>query len=244
MARIIAVYLESEGYHVRVASNGREALQEVARRAPDCILLDIMMPVMDGWEVLKALKASTATAEIPVVVVTARHSDIDRIKGYSVGAVEYVTKPFDPETLVDYVARALRPRPSKEREELRRDRIKRLRVSTLYRITEMLVSTLEVEDILALISRELSGLLGLGFCRIGLFDREDSFLRLAPGSPSGARGEGVSSTLRITRERLEEILGEAGEEASAPRTVAAETLFPDDEDAGPEVRGTLLLPSG
>ena len=142
VARIISLNLEMEGYSVRVAHDGLEALDKVDSSKPDCILLDIMMPEMDGWEVLRVLKSDPAKAEIPVIVVTARNSDVDQIKGFSGGAVEYITKPFDPALLKDYVEKALLPRDLEVEEERRRDRIGRLQLSTIYDITEALISTL------------------------------------------------------------------------------------------------------
>ena len=129
VARIMAINLEMEGYRVRTAYGGRQALEEVALKKPDCILLDIMMPEIDGWEVLRILKGDPGTEDIPVIVVTARSTDVDRIKGFSGGAVEYVTKPFSPSELIQFVARSLKPRDEKVEEERRRDRITKLQLS-------------------------------------------------------------------------------------------------------------------
>ncbi|NPV60262.1 MAG: response regulator [Actinobacteria bacterium] len=243
VARIIALNLQFEGFDVRIAHNGREALEEVSRRPPDCILLDIMMPVMDGWDVLKALKSDRATSDIPVVVVTARHSDVDRIRGYSGGAVEYITKPFDPETLKDYVARVLEPRHSKVEEEIRRDRIKGLQVSTLYRITETLISTLEIDDILGFITGELLKLFDLDLCCIGLFEGENGSLRIASAcSAPGLEGEGPAK-LDLEPRRLEELVREERGDAASPRRVEPGDLLTEGE-AGllDKLEALFLLP--
>ncbi len=170
VARIISFNLELEGLSVRVAHNGREALEEVSRRRPDCILLDIMMPEVDGWEVLRKLKSDPSTSGIPVIVVTARGSDVDRLKGYSGGAVEYVTKPFDLEDLKEQVKRALRPRDPDLVERRRRERIRSLQLSTLHAVTEAIISSLEVDEVLQVVMDRLADLFHLDFCAVILLD--------------------------------------------------------------------------
>lgn len=102
--RLLAINLEMEGYEVAVAGDGEEAL-EVARTArPDCILLDVMMPRKDGWEVCAELKADPDLAGIPVVILSARAQATDVARGTEVGADAYLTKPFDPIDLIELVA--------------------------------------------------------------------------------------------------------------------------------------------
>lgn len=84
-------------YIIRVATNGEKALQLVdSDNPPDLILLDVMMPGIDGYEVCKRLKANTLTQKIPVIFITAKTSEADEVKGFEMGAVDYVTKPFSP----------------------------------------------------------------------------------------------------------------------------------------------------
>jgi len=187
VARIIAFNLELEGFSVRVAYDGRQALEEVARAKPDCILLDIMMPEVDGWEVLRRLKSDPSTSKIPVIVVTARGSDVDRLKGYSGGAVEYVTKPFDLEDLKEHVKRALHPRDPDLEERRRKERIRGLQLSTLHAVTEAIISSLEVEEVLQVVMEKLSDLFHLDFCAVFLLDGQGSrvesvFLHSGPTS--------------------------------------------------------------
>ncbi|MEJ5186459.1 MAG: response regulator [Candidatus Geothermincolales bacterium] len=170
VARIIAFNLELEGLSVRVAHDGRQALEEVARRKPDCILLDIMMPEVDGWEVLRRLKSDPSTSDIPVIMVTARGSDVDRLKGYSGGAVEYITKPFDLDDLKEQVKRALRPPDPDLEERRRRERIRGLQLSTLHAVTEAIISSLEVEEVLQVVMEKLTELFHLDFCAVVLFN--------------------------------------------------------------------------
>src|SRR5574342_583571 len=88
--------LEDSDYRIMAAANGQEALEKVQAEPPDLILLDIMMPVMDGFEALSQLKANPATRDIPVIVISA-HSDLQNmVKGIQLGAEDYLPKPFEP----------------------------------------------------------------------------------------------------------------------------------------------------
>ncbi len=97
----------SKGLKVQIAYNGREALEKVGAEPPNLILLDIMMPQMDGFEVLERLKAEASTRSIPVIMLTARKSREDMKKALDLGAVEYITKPFKAVEVVDKVLRHL-----------------------------------------------------------------------------------------------------------------------------------------
>ncbi len=224
VARIMAINLEMEGYQVRTAYNGRQALEEVAQRKPDCILLDIMMPEIDGWEVLRVLKADPSTIDIPVIVVTARSTDVDQIKGFSGGAVEYVTKPFDPGELTQYVARALKPKDEQVEEERRRDRIRKLQLSTIYDITEALISTLEIEEVLEIIAEKLLILFDLDLCGISLLEPSGSELSLACGRSSSSLNQEDIAPLSISLARLEEILPVDPLHVSGPQPVSVPVL--------------------
>jgi len=92
-----------EGYEVITALDGEEALKKASETKPDLIVLDIMMPKMDGYETCKALKADEATKDIPVILLSAKGRNVDMQTGYDVGADEYITKPFSPRKLVDRI---------------------------------------------------------------------------------------------------------------------------------------------
>jgi CheY-like chemotaxis protein len=98
--RIIQTVLESNGYGVRIAKSGKEALERVKEEVPQLILLDVMMPEMSGMEVLEHLRGSAATARVPVILLTAKAQDEDVITGYQVGADYYITKPFTVKQLL------------------------------------------------------------------------------------------------------------------------------------------------
>lgn len=112
------VNLEFEGYDVVEAADGQQAMEQVAEHRPDVILLDVMMPRMDGWQVLSALKADADYREIPVVMLTAKVQDADQIRGWSAGVAEYITKPFSPLSLSQVIRDVLDNDP--EEEERRR----------------------------------------------------------------------------------------------------------------------------
>ena len=102
--RLLQVNLEMEGYEVETASDGVEALEKVRSFAPDLVLLDVMMPRKDGWQVCAEMRDDPALGAIPVIFLSARAQDADMQKGTDLGASYYVTKPFDPIELLDLVA--------------------------------------------------------------------------------------------------------------------------------------------
>jgi DNA-binding response OmpR family regulator len=99
--------MRQAGYDVRVARDGDAALRAVAERAPDLVLLDLMIPGRDGYEVCEAIRADPACAKTKVVMLTARSREVEREKGLALGADDYVTKPFSTRELVDRVRRLL-----------------------------------------------------------------------------------------------------------------------------------------
>jgi len=103
--RLIQINLERNGYQVELANDGKQALERVAANLPDLIVLDVMMPYMDGFEVLKTLKRDQNTRSIPVIMLTAKASDQDVFMGWSSGVECYLTKPFNPHELVTFVRR-------------------------------------------------------------------------------------------------------------------------------------------
>lgn len=105
IVRLIQVNLERQGYEVITAFNGAECLELVAADRPDLIVLDVMMPEMTGFEVLEALKKNPDTAEIPVIMLTARAQDADVLRGWQSGVECYLTKPFNPMELIAFVKR-------------------------------------------------------------------------------------------------------------------------------------------
>jgi CheY-like chemotaxis protein len=107
VADLLSHRLSARGYRVDVAADGREALERVAEERPDAILLDAMMPMIDGYEVLRRLRADPATAAIPVIMLTARKQEDDIVGALQLGADDFVVKPFIPEEVMSRLARLL-----------------------------------------------------------------------------------------------------------------------------------------
>ncbi len=127
IVRFVEVNLRLEGYEVATASDGEQALQGAYDLLPDLVLLDVMMPVLDGWQVAEKLLEDERTREIPIIFLTARAELRDRERGLEAGGIAYVTKPFNPlelavlvEELVNRVARG-------EAKAVREERIAALR---------------------------------------------------------------------------------------------------------------------
>jgi len=105
---LVVHHLKREGYQVSAASSGEEALRQVQAAPPDLVILDLMMPSMDGLEVCRRLRQDPATASLPIVMLTAKGDEVDRVLGLEIGADDYVVKPFSPKELLARVRAVLR----------------------------------------------------------------------------------------------------------------------------------------
>ena len=105
--QLVKSALEGEGMQVRTVGNGAEALLAIHEERPDLVILDVMMPVMDGFQTLHVLQQSEETREIPVIMLTARSSDLDVAHGWRSGAASYLTKPFSLDQLIAMAKRVL-----------------------------------------------------------------------------------------------------------------------------------------
>ena len=106
---LLEVTFMTEGLDVETARNGKEGLEAALVDPPDCIVLDVMMPVMDGFEAAERLKADERTRDVPIVFLTARTQDTDLARGRELGAAAYVTKPFDVADIADLVHELVDP---------------------------------------------------------------------------------------------------------------------------------------
>ena len=102
---LIHMYLVKEGFDVRIAGDGGKALEEFQKKEPDLILLDIMLPVMDGWAVCSKVRE---TSKVPIIMLTAKSEVFDRIQGLEMGADDYIVKPFSPREVVSRIKAVLR----------------------------------------------------------------------------------------------------------------------------------------
>ncbi len=110
----IKFLMKQQGYEVRTASNGEEALQALDEKVPDLILLDVMMPKPDGYEVCQRIRATAKWRAIPVIMLTAKGREVEREKGFAMGADDYITKPFATQELVAKVQAILSEKPAGE----------------------------------------------------------------------------------------------------------------------------------
>jgi DNA-binding response OmpR family regulator len=108
MIDLIRLILSRRGFDVRGANGGKEGLEAIRKEIPDLVLLDLMMPDMDGWEVYQQMKANEKTRDIPVIVVTAKAQSIDKVLGLHIAKVDdYIAKPFSPQELLNSVEKVL-----------------------------------------------------------------------------------------------------------------------------------------
>ncbi len=107
LRRLVTHVLNREGYQVVIAGNGEEVLEHVRSRRPDAIILDAMMPGIDGLEVLHMLRQGEATRDIPVIMLSARSQERDVVRGFDFGANDYLGKPFKPGELLERLKRLL-----------------------------------------------------------------------------------------------------------------------------------------
>src|SRR3989449_7481239 len=98
--RLVVLHLERDGFRCRTATNGPDALREAKTAVPDLVVLDLMLPELDGLEVCRRLRSDTSTAAVPIIMLTAQSDEVDRVVGLEVGADDYVGKPFSPKELV------------------------------------------------------------------------------------------------------------------------------------------------
>jgi len=127
MVKLINVNLKLNNYSVVEATSGEQALDVLGKEPLDLVVLDIMMPGVDGWEVLKRIRGDNETKEMPVILVTAKTQDSDVIRGWELGADEYVIKPFNPLLLVEVIKMVL-DRSYDERLERRKKQKEKLEV--------------------------------------------------------------------------------------------------------------------
>lgn len=100
LSQLIAYNLESEGFRTKISNDGEEGYRKAIKESPDLIILDLMLPKLSGIEVCKLIRAHSASQKIPILMLTAKSEEIDRVIGFEVGADDYMTKPFSPRELV------------------------------------------------------------------------------------------------------------------------------------------------
>jgi len=134
LTELLQMVLEDAGYEVTLAENGREAIVSAAKEPPDLVVLDVVMPEMDGWATSDHLLSHERTAKIPIIFLSARVGAEDQLRGWYRGAFDYLTKPFDIQELLEKVSQAL-AEPSDDVEQLWRD-LRQQRIAALEQIVE------------------------------------------------------------------------------------------------------------
>ena len=135
---LIQMYLVKEGFDVRIAGDGGRAIEEFQKEVPDLILLDIMLPVMDGWAVCAKIRE---TSKVPIIMLTAKSEVFDRIQGLEMGADDYIVKPFEMKELIARINAVLR------RTEIPNDTSKRLTFDNILNKIEFLEIDLTVRSL-------------------------------------------------------------------------------------------------
>ena len=119
VVRLMRAYLEQAGYEVLVAYNGETAIHNLRREKPELLLLDLMLPDRDGWDITRLVRDDPTLAHIPIIMLTARVEDTDKIIGLEIGADDYVTKPYNPREVVARVRARLRSQGARQPQMLR-----------------------------------------------------------------------------------------------------------------------------
>jgi len=149
--QLLGAILKKEGYQLNVAMNGLQALSQVKKVLPDLILLDVMMPELDGFETCKQLKASPDTKDIPVIFLTAKVEVEDIVRGFELGAIDYLTKPFNTTELLARVETHLELKKSREKLVEQADELRDWNVNLLSKIDD---KTTEINEMNKILSRK------------------------------------------------------------------------------------------
>lgn len=205
IVRLVGYNLRHAGYDVQTVSSGRQALDLVQKQPPDLIVLDVMLPDVDGLEVCRMLRQQTSSRRIPILMLTARGEEIDRVVGFELGADDYVSKPFSPRELVLRIKSILRRSGSG-----RTDVMHAGRIQILPERRQCFVGSTPV----SLTAKEFDLLLELMKAGGNVLTRE-----VLMDKVWGYHGEATSRTLDTHVRRLREKLGDDGERVETVRGV-------------------------
>ena len=176
---IVSTLLKNSGFNVMLAENGRLALQSIQNNLPDLILLDVMMPEMDGFETCRRLKANEMTQDIPVIFMTALAATEDKLEGFSAGAVDYITRPLSQRELLARITTHLKNKVFTESFKQQAHFMQ-----TMNEIGQALTSTLDLRKVLTLILDELKNLVVYDYGAVLICQEEVLEFAAARGYPS------------------------------------------------------------
>ena len=197
IVELLEYNLSQHGYVVTTARDGASALAEVRRERPDLILLDLMLPDVSGTEICRRLRKDDATESIPIMMITARGEEIDRVVGFEVGADDYVTKPFSPRELVLRVQAVLRRSSSQSGAPTPREN---LRIGSLEIDMPRHLILVDGEEI-SLTALEFKLLLDLA-SHTGLVQSREALLERVWGYAPGIETRTVDTHIKRIREKL------------------------------------------
>jgi two-component system phosphate regulon response regulator PhoB len=218
IVRLVSYNLTQAAFDVMTAGTGRKALEIVQKQLPDLIILDLMLPDVDGMEVCRALRQNEASRRIPIIMLTARSEEIDRVIGFELGADDYVMKPFSPRELVLRVKSILR--------RIREERVEMLRAGRI-QIYPGRRQCFVGRDIIPLTAKEFDLLYELMRAHGNVLTRDVLMDRVW-----GYHGEATSRTLDTHVRRLREKLGEGGSCVETVRGVGYRIADPEGELMG------------
>ena len=171
---ILFSYLEDKGYRILLAEDGETGLQIARSKSPDLILLDVLMPDIDGFETCRRLKAEADTKDIPVIFLTALSEKVNKVQGFKLGGVDYITKPSEQEEVLVRIQTHLNLRQmGQDLDKRNREQQQALEFEALLRqVTDKLRDSLDEKQILATATQQLAEVLNLQSCQIELYDSE------------------------------------------------------------------------
>ena len=213
--RLVSYNLKQAGFEAITADTGRKALETIQRRPPDLVILDLMLPDVDGMEVCRTLRGHESSRLIPIIMLTARGEEIDRVVGFELGADDYVMKPFSPREL------ALRGKSILRRTHA--DRTEMLRLGKIQLYPERRQCFVG-KDQIALTVKEFDLLYELMHARGNVLTRENLMDQVW-----GYHGEATSRTLDTHVRRLREKLGSEGVYVETVRGVGFRMASPPEE---------------
>lgn len=178
---VLFSYLEDKGFKVLLAEDGQTALQIAQTQVPDLILLDILMPEIDGFEACRQLKAKQVTRDIPVIFLTALSETINKVQGFNLGGVDYITKPIEQEEVLARVQTHLNLRKMQKILAIQNQELKQALdfEALVRRITNKLRDSLDENQILQIATQEVTEVLELSSCQIELYDFEQMSATIA-----------------------------------------------------------------
>ncbi|ELS04582.1 signal transduction histidine kinase [Xenococcus sp. PCC 7305] len=178
---VLFSYLEEQGFKVLLAEDGETALKIAQSKAPDLILLDVLMPKMDGFETCRRLKAKLATKEIPVIFLTALSETVNKVQGFKLGGVDYITKPSEQEEVLVRIQTHLNLRNMRRALTIQNKELQQALdfEALVRRVTDKIRDSLDEKQILETAARELAIVLDLSTCQIELYNLEQTTATIA-----------------------------------------------------------------